>query len=381
MFEPEPHRRIDGGAPLRWLVLTGAVTGVMLVFLITYQPFDTNFYSLWEATNLLAGDHPYRDFFEWGVPLQAMLSAAMQWIVGYRMGGEFVLIHWPFIIAGAVISFDLGYRLTRSVTATAFTALLALAVLPDTPTFHYPKLFLYPAAIWLAWRYMERPGVRAAAALGLLTAAGFLFRHDHGIYIGIAAVLACVLVRAADIHRPWRRYSCGHRRVHRRGCAAVAAMAGHGADERGAHQLCAHPRQPLRPVGRRARLQRHPATEPVGIHQGLDAAATEGWRHRVPMGRCGHGRRPARARATIRIAPSGGPGQRPDVALRGGQRLRRQAERPADPGREHRRAGLGPARRSSSRGFRHSSRRASGWRRSRSSSRSCCWRRPQGRWR
>jgi hypothetical protein len=195
----------EGGAPRLWLALTAAVTAAMLARLITYQPFDTNFYSLWEATNLLAGDHPYRDFFEWGVPLQAALSAVMQWLVGYRIGGEFVLIHWPFIIAGAVISFDLGYRLTRSVTATAFTALLALAVLPDTPTFHYPKLFLYPAAIWLAWRYMDRPGVGPAAALGVLTAAGFLFRHDHGIYIGIAAVLACGLARAADPHRPWRR--------------------------------------------------------------------------------------------------------------------------------------------------------------------------------
>ena len=199
------HTRLEGGAPRLWLALTAAATAAMLVPLVTYQPFDTNFYSLWEATNLLAGDHPYRDFFEWGVPLQAALSAAMQWLVGYRMGGEFVLIHWPFIIAGAVISFDLGYRLTRSVAITAFTALLALAVLADTPTFHYPKLFLYPAAIWLAWRYMERPGTGPAAALGLLTAAGFLFRHDHGIYIGIAAVLACALARVAGPRRPWRR--------------------------------------------------------------------------------------------------------------------------------------------------------------------------------
>jgi len=79
------------------------------------------------------------------------------------MVGEFILIHWPFIIAGAVISFDLGYRLTRSITLTALTGLIALAVLPDMPTFHYPKLFLYPAAIWLAWRYMEQPGRRNAS--------------------------------------------------------------------------------------------------------------------------------------------------------------------------------------------------------------------------
>jgi hypothetical protein len=195
----------ETGAPWRWLALTALVTAAMLVILTPRVKFDTNFYSLWEATNLLAGDHPYRDFFEWGIPLQAVLSAVMQSIVGYRMIGEFILLHWTFIIAGAVISFDLGYRLTRSIPITVMTALIALAVLPDTPTYHYPKLFVYPAAIWLAWRYMERPGVRDAAALGLLTAVAFLFRHDHGVYVGVASVIACVLVRATVRFHPWRQ--------------------------------------------------------------------------------------------------------------------------------------------------------------------------------
>jgi hypothetical protein len=39
------------------------------------QLFDTNFLFVWQATALLAGDHPYRDFFEWGIPLQAVLFA------------------------------------------------------------------------------------------------------------------------------------------------------------------------------------------------------------------------------------------------------------------------------------------------------------------
>jgi hypothetical protein len=200
--DPDTHR--EAGAPRAALALVAVATAAMLGLLLDRQLFDTNFYSLWEATNLRAGDHPYRDFYEWGVPLQAMLSEAAQWIVGDRMAGEFILLHWLFIIAGAVISFDLGYRLTRSVPITAFTALLALAVLPDTPTFHYPKLFVYPAAVWLAWRYIDRPGIVSAAALGLLTGVAFLFRHDHGVYIGAASVLASVLVRVTATSRPWR---------------------------------------------------------------------------------------------------------------------------------------------------------------------------------
>ena len=55
-----PHRR------LLWLV--AALNLVVLILTAEQQIYDTNFYSLWEATALLAGDHPYRDFFEWGIP-------------------------------------------------------------------------------------------------------------------------------------------------------------------------------------------------------------------------------------------------------------------------------------------------------------------------
>lgn len=204
MTTPAPLTCPDDGAPGRWLIAVALATVAVLVLALHEQVFDTNFYSLWEATGLLAGEHPYRDFFEWGVPLQAALSAGVQWIVGNRMVGEFVLIHWAFIIGGAVISFDLGYRLTHSIAATAFMAAIGLAMIPDTPTFHYPKLFFYPLTVWLAWRYLDRPRVRLAAALGLVTALAFLFRHDHGLYIGIVAVFTCLLARVAAPERPRR---------------------------------------------------------------------------------------------------------------------------------------------------------------------------------
>jgi hypothetical protein len=178
------------------LALVGVLTGVVLILTGGSQIYDTNFYSLWEATALLAGDHPYRDFYEWGIPLQAAVSALAQWLVGYRLIGEF-LVQWLFIIAGAVISFHLAVRLSRSVLASLATALLAVALLAATPTFHYPKLFFYPLAVWLSCRYLERPSISRAAVLGVTTAIAFLFRHDHGVYIGGLAVLAFGLTRLA----------------------------------------------------------------------------------------------------------------------------------------------------------------------------------------
>ena len=178
-------------------VLTAAAVVAAAVLIVTGQNqlFDTNFQTLWEATELLAGDHPYRDFFEWGLPLQASVSVAAQILTGHRLVGEF-LVHWIFIVAGIVLSLHLAIRLSGSIAASVAAMSLAVMLLAATPTYHYPKLFFYPLALWQSWRYIEAPTVRRAILLGLTTAVAFLFRHDHGIYIGVLAVVTFVLARA-----------------------------------------------------------------------------------------------------------------------------------------------------------------------------------------
>lgn len=178
----------------RLLALVAGLTSIVLVMTAHTQIYDTNFMTLWEATALLNGDHPYRDFFEWGLPGQMVVSAAAQLLVGHRLIGEF-LVQWLFIVAGVVLSFHVGLRLTRSVWASLVTTLLALLLLAVTPTYTYPKIFFYPLAVWLLWRYIETPSAGRSAVLGLTTAVAFLFRHDHGVYIGVATALAFVLTR------------------------------------------------------------------------------------------------------------------------------------------------------------------------------------------
>lgn len=63
------------------LWVAGVLQACVLVLTSGAQIYDTNFNTLAETPGLLAGDHPYRDFFDWGVPLQAALSATMQWLV------------------------------------------------------------------------------------------------------------------------------------------------------------------------------------------------------------------------------------------------------------------------------------------------------------
>jgi hypothetical protein len=176
--------------------MVGGLTSLVLVLTVYDQLHDTNFYSLFEATALLAGDHPYRDFFEWGMPLQVVMSAGAQWLAGNRLIAEF-LLQWSGIVIGAMIAFRIALELSQSVRAAIVTVPFTLTILAATPTFHYPKLLLYPVAVWFAWRYLEQPGVRRGVALGLVTAVAFLFRHDHGLYIGGLSVLTFGVARAA----------------------------------------------------------------------------------------------------------------------------------------------------------------------------------------
>ena len=56
----------------------------------------------------------------------------------------------------------------------------------------YPKLFCYPLAVWAMWRYLDKPTTARVLVLAAVTAVAFLFRHDHGVYIGTA--IAAMLV-------------------------------------------------------------------------------------------------------------------------------------------------------------------------------------------
>jgi hypothetical protein len=188
----EGHRP-EGPRAAAWpLAAVAVLLAALLVLTVRYQLYDTNFYSTWEATALLAGDHPYRDFFEWGIPLQMGVSAVAQRLSGTRLGGEFA-VQWSFVVAGFVIACHLARRLAGRWVPVVFAMAPALALVVATSTFHYPKLFFYPLAVWLAWRHLDMPGRTRAALLGVATAAAFLFRHDHGVYIaGLAAATFAV---------------------------------------------------------------------------------------------------------------------------------------------------------------------------------------------
>jgi hypothetical protein len=197
---------VDRAASHRVLLWTiGVLSAAVLVITADDQIYDNNFYTLSEAVSLFAGDHPYRDFFEWGVPLQAALSYLTQLLFDHRLLGEFIN-QWALMIAGMVVAAQLAVRLSGSVVTSTITMMVGVINLAVTPTVHYSKLFIYPCAILLMWRYLERPGERRSAAMGVFAAVAFLLRHDHGVYVGAGVLLTLVVARLTTAEsRGWRR--------------------------------------------------------------------------------------------------------------------------------------------------------------------------------
>jgi hypothetical protein len=163
---------------------------------------NDHFMHLVFGRQLLWGRLPVRDAVSLGMPLQTGLSAAAEWLVGYRLLSEALIISTA-LAAAAVLTFAVIRRATGSLVIAAAGALLEVAIAPRT--YSYPKLLVYSAGILLLWRYVDRPSSRRAVELGLATALAFYLRHDHGLYLGLSAVAVMVMRHGRSIKTTMRQ--------------------------------------------------------------------------------------------------------------------------------------------------------------------------------
>jgi hypothetical protein len=146
------------------------------------------------ARQIVYGDWPIRDFRDDGSLLQILLSAAVQKIGGFHLLGE-MLLSWAFFAAANCLTFLLALRLSGSRAAAAVAAILATLLVPRP--YAYPKLFVYPLAILVLWRYADRPQMRSLAAVAAIAALAFLFRIDHGVVITATSIVAVAAIHSA----------------------------------------------------------------------------------------------------------------------------------------------------------------------------------------
>jgi len=183
---------------------------------------DDHFYYLLRGWQILYGELPFRDFVDAGAPLYFYVSAAVQLLFGRGTLSE-LAFSTTLIALGSALTFWLAARASGSVVLGLLGALFQILLLPRF--YNYPKILVYTAAIPLLWwyadtaasakvgsrsdptgqRWLGGPRKRTAPArpiiwLAAVTVVGFLLRHDHVAFVGLAAVTTLLLAG----HVPWR---------------------------------------------------------------------------------------------------------------------------------------------------------------------------------
>jgi len=182
---------------------TVAVAAMFLVVVawrfLTFAGFSNDHYAhLAMAQQLSLGDRPIRDFADPGWPLTYTLTALGWAATGKIMATEWIISTAGFAI-GAACTVAAASRLSGSVAIALAVTLIEILVFPRA--YSYPKILMYGAGGWALLGLAADPSRRRIVLMALLTAIAFLFRHDHGLFIGIAAA-TCVVLASRGI--PWR---------------------------------------------------------------------------------------------------------------------------------------------------------------------------------
>jgi hypothetical protein len=148
---------------------------------------NDQFLHLAGAQQVLLGEWPTRDFLDAGMPLMYYVSALAQLLFGRTLFAEAFLVSTAFGLA-AVFTALAVRELTGSRWLGIAVAILEVLIAPRS--YGYPKLLTHAVGLYLVQRYVSRPSTARLAALAAAVTVAFLFRHDHGIYLSVAAALA-----------------------------------------------------------------------------------------------------------------------------------------------------------------------------------------------
>jgi hypothetical protein len=156
---------------------------------------NDHFVHLTGAQQIAFGEWPTRDFVDPGLPFMYVASAIAQHALGHTLLAEVILVCLAFGGAAA-LTVMAAFDLTNSLLLSALAVATEVLIFPRT--YGYPKILLYAAAFTAFFRYTQRQSVRRLVLLSVVTAVAFLFRHDHGLYIGFGATLAVWMAPAPN---------------------------------------------------------------------------------------------------------------------------------------------------------------------------------------
>lgn len=167
--------------------------------------FDNDhFPQLVRSMAILDGERPLRDFTDaelralWPAPTYST-SALAQRILGRSLRSE-ALLTIGMLSIGAAALFLVSARFASAIVPAFIATVLAVAMRPAL--YNYPKIVLYPLAVAAMLGYARRPTILRLVLLGLVVGIAALFRHDHGVYLGIASAALIALMHGRYMLQP-----------------------------------------------------------------------------------------------------------------------------------------------------------------------------------
>jgi hypothetical protein len=195
LSEAKAIARVGRLTPTFWAACGAFALTVLYRFLATASfPNDEHEYLAGAQQMLLAGEWPTRDFFDPGRPLMYVASAAAQIVFGQPLFAEALLTSLAFGVAAALLVFA-AHRLSGSLLVAVIATVLTVALFPRP--YAYPKVLLYVAGPLVMWEWLRRPSWPRMIAMAAFIANAALLRHDHGVYLGGAAVATMLLAPAS----------------------------------------------------------------------------------------------------------------------------------------------------------------------------------------
>ena len=163
---------------------------------LTFTGFTNDHYAhLALAQQMLLGDRPIRDFADPGWPLTYLLTATAWLVAGDTMATEWTITAAGFAL-GAACTVAAGVRLSGSVAIAVLVTVLEILIFPRS--YSYPKVLMYGAGAWALLALAASPDRRRLVVMAAIVATAFLFRHDHGLFIGLASAVCLALASRAE---------------------------------------------------------------------------------------------------------------------------------------------------------------------------------------
>jgi hypothetical protein len=157
---------------------------------------NVHFIQLVRSIAVLDGERPLRDFTDtalvslWPAPTYSS-SAIAQRMLGRSLRSD-ALLTVGMLSLGAAALFWISSEFAAAILPAALLTLLAVALRPAL--YNYSKIVPYVIAIATMLAYARRPTMARLAALAGALAFAALYRHDYGVYIGVAAGTLVLLV-------------------------------------------------------------------------------------------------------------------------------------------------------------------------------------------